>query len=123
MQHTIEGKTFCITGTLHHYTRAQAEAAIRAAGGKISKTVGKKTDFLVCGTAASRKLEKARSMGIPVIEEADLEAFLAGAVVDVDEDVVVSGDASVRDLIGEARAALDGKPTSRTWNTMTSWRR
>ena len=88
MQHTIDGKTFCITGTLHHYTRAQAEAAIREAGGKISKSVGKKTDFLVCGTAASRKLEKARSLGIPVIEEADLESFLAGESVDVDAQIL-----------------------------------
>jgi hypothetical protein len=118
MQHTIEGKTFCITGTLHHYTRAQAEAAIREAGGKISKSVGKKTDFLVCGTAASRKLEKARSLGIPVIEEADLESFLAGDSVDVDEEIVVSGDASVRDLIGEARAALDGTHGSDAWSTL-----
>ncbi len=118
MQHTIEGKTFCITGTLHHYTQSQAEATIREVGGKISKTVCQKTDFLVCGTAASRKLEKARSLGIPVIEEADLESFLAGEPVDVDEEFVVSGHASVRDLIGDARAALDGEHDSDTWSTL-----
>ncbi|MEM9929269.1 MAG: BRCT domain-containing protein, partial [Bacteroidota bacterium] len=45
--------------------------------GKISKTVSQKTDFLVCGAASSRKLEKARSMGIPIIKEDDLESFLS----------------------------------------------
>ena len=118
MEHTIEGKKFCITGKLEHYTRTTAQRAIMQAGGLIAKSVGPQTDFLVVGQRAGSKLNKARTLGIPVIEEADLEAFLAGAVVDVDEDIVVSGDASVRDLIGEARSALDGKPTSRTWNTI-----
>ncbi len=118
MEHTIEGRKFCITGKLEHYTRTTAQRAIMQAGGLIAKSVGPQTDFLVVGQRAGSKLTKARTLGIPVIEEADLEAFLAGAVVDVDEDIVVSGDASVRDLIGEARAALDGKPTSDTWNTI-----
>jgi hypothetical protein len=118
MEHTIEGKKFCITGKLEHYTRTTAQRAIMQAGGEIAKSVGPKTDFLVVGSRAGSKLTKARTLGIPVIEEADLEAFLAGAIVDVDEDVVVSGDASVRDLIGEARAALDGTPDSSTWTTV-----
>ncbi len=120
MRHTIEGKVFCITGTLTHYTRATAEAAIMGAGGDISRTVSKKTDFLVCGAGASGKLDKARSRGIPVIAEADLEAFLSGDVVEVDEEVVVSGDASVRDLVGEARAALDGHPDSAMWSALVA---
>ena len=102
MEHTIKGKVFCITGTLEHYTRSSAEAAITKAGGKISKSVGAKTDFLVCGAWAGSKLTKARSRGIPVIEEADLESFLKGETVEVDEEILVSGDAPMRDLVGEA---------------------
>ncbi len=118
MNHTIEGKKFCITGTLDHYTRTTAQRAIMEAGGLIAKSVGPKTDFLVVGRMAGSKLTKATSLGIPVIEEADLESFLKGEVVEVDEQVVVFGDASVRDLIGEARAALDGHPDSATWSSI-----
>ncbi len=120
MRHTIAGKVFCITGTLKRYTRATAESAIMDAGGEISKSVGARTDFLVCGAGASRKLTKAKSLGVPVIAEADLESFLSGEVVDVDEEVVVSGDASVRDLVGEARAALDGHPDSAMWSALVA---
>ncbi len=117
MNHTIEGKKFCITGKLSVYDRDGAEAAIVDAGGLIAKSVGPKTDFLVVGARAGSKLAKAKKLGIPVIEEADLESFLAGEVVEV-EDIVASGEASVRDLIGEARAALDGHPDSETWSSI-----
>jgi hypothetical protein len=116
MEHTIEGKKFCITGKLEHYTRTTAQRAILDAGGEIAKTVGPKTDFLVVGSGAVSTRTKARSLNIPVIEEANLGSFLAGEVVEVDEEIVVSGEASVRGLIGEARAALDGRPGSGTWS-------
>ncbi len=116
MDHTIEGKKFCITGKLSVYDRDGAEAAIVDAGGLIAKSVGPRTDFLVTGSRPGVKLARAKSLGIPVIDEADLESFLAGEVVDVDEESSTYGDASARDLIGEARAALDGRPSSRMWN-------
>jgi hypothetical protein len=117
MKHTIEGKNVCITGTLEVYDRAGAERAILDAGGTIAKSVGPRTDLLIVGKRAGSKLAKARKLGIPIIEEADLASFLAGDAVE-SEDIVASGDASVRDLIGEARAALDGPHDSETWSAI-----
>jgi len=62
-----------VTGTLEHFTREQAEQAIREAGGKASSSVSKKTDFVVAGSNPGSKLEKARALGVPVLTE---EQFL-----------------------------------------------
>ena len=118
MKHTIKGKTVCITGKLELFTdREWAEEAVRKAGGKVAKSVGPKTDLLVVGKRAGSKLAKAKKLGIPIIEEADLKAFLAGDTVD-SEDIVASGEGTVRDLIGEARAALDGPHDSEMWSAI-----
>jgi len=69
----LEGKTVVVTGTLEHFTREQAEQAIREVGGKASSSVSKKTDFVVAGSNPGSKLEKARSLGVPVLTE---EQFL-----------------------------------------------
>lgn len=68
----IAGKTFVITGTLPTLKRDEAKTIIQNAGGKVSDSVSKKTDYLVAGESAGSKLEKAQSLSIPVLSEADL---------------------------------------------------
>ena len=65
----LAGKTIVVTGTLENLSRQQAEAAIRKAGGKAASSVSKKTDFVLAGISAGSKLEKARSLGVKVINE------------------------------------------------------
>jgi len=67
----LSGKTIVVTGTLENLTRQQAEAAIRQAGGKAASSVSKKTDFLLAGASPGSKLEKARSLGVKVINEVE----------------------------------------------------
>jgi DNA ligase (NAD+) len=72
----LEGKTFVLTGTLPTMTRDEAGEKIEAAGGKVSGSVSKKTSYLVAGAEAGSKLEKAQSLGVPVIDEAGLLKLL-----------------------------------------------
>lgn len=68
----IAGKTFVLTGTLPTLKRDEASQLIENAGGKVSGSVSKKTDFVVAGEDAGSKLEKAQSLGITVLSEQDL---------------------------------------------------
>jgi len=68
----LAGKTFVLTGTLPHLKREEAAAQIEAAGGKVSSSVSKKTDYVVAGEEAGSKLEKAQKLGVKIIHEADL---------------------------------------------------
>ena len=72
----IAGKTFVLTGTLPTLKRDQAAALIEAAGGKVSGSVSKKTDFVVAGEAAGSKLEKAHALGVAVLNEEELLGML-----------------------------------------------
>ena len=65
-----------LTGTLPNLSRSEAKALIEAAGGKVSGSVSKKTDYLVAGEAAGSKLTKAESLGVTVLSEDDLTALL-----------------------------------------------
>ena len=69
----LAGKTFVLTGTLAKYTRDQAKKMIEDAGGKVTGSVSKKTDFVVAGTDAGSKLDKAKELGVPVIDEKGME--------------------------------------------------
>jgi DNA ligase (NAD+) len=73
----LAGKTFVLTGTLAKYTRDEAKKMIEDAGGKVTGSVSKKTDYVVAGTDAGSKLDKAKELGVTVIEEKELEE-LAG---------------------------------------------
>lgn len=75
---TLAGMTFVLTGTLPTLTREAAKERIEAAGGRVSGTVSKKTSYLVAGEEAGSKLEKAASLGVPVLDEAALLEMLAG---------------------------------------------
>ncbi len=68
----LSGMTLVITGTLPTLTRAKATALIEAAGGRITGSVSKSTSLLVAGEDAGSKLEKAKSLGVEIIDEADL---------------------------------------------------
>jgi len=68
----LSGKTVVITGTLPTLSRTKATSIIEAAGGRVTGSVSKATDFLVAGEEAGSKLEKAKSLGVEVIDEAEL---------------------------------------------------
>jgi DNA ligase (NAD+) len=72
----LSGKTFVITGTLPNLKRDQAKALIQQAGGKVTDSVSKKTDYLVAGSEAGSKLEKAQALNLPILSEADLLQLL-----------------------------------------------
>jgi DNA ligase (NAD+) len=67
------GKTFVLTGTLPQRSRADAEAIIKERGGKVSGSVSKVTSYVLAGEDAGSKLEKAKQLGIPIIDEAEFE--------------------------------------------------
>ncbi len=73
----LAGKTFVLTGTLQKYTRDEAKKMIEDAGGKVTGSVSKKTDYLVAGADAGSKLDKAKELGVAVIDEKEMEK-LAG---------------------------------------------
>ncbi len=73
----LAGKTFVLTGTLARLTRDEAKQKIEDAGGRVSGSVSKKTDYVVAGEEAGSKLDKAKELGVAVIGEAELEKLLA----------------------------------------------
>jgi DNA ligase (NAD+) len=74
---TFAGLTFVLTGTLPTLTREAAKELIESAGGRVSSTVSKKTNYVVAGEEAGSKLDKAQSLGVPVLDEAGLRALQA----------------------------------------------
>ncbi|MFN7341335.1 MAG: helix-hairpin-helix domain-containing protein, partial [Opitutia bacterium] len=73
---TIAGKTFVLTGTLPTLSRDEARDLIEKAGGKVSGSVSKKTDYVVAGEEAGSTLDKAQELGVAVIDEAGLRKLL-----------------------------------------------
>ena len=73
----LEGLVFVLTGTLSK-PRGHFKERIEAAGGKVTGSVSKKTSYLVAGEAAGSKLEKATKLEVAVLDEAGIEALLAG---------------------------------------------
>jgi len=72
----LAGKTLVLTGTLPTLGRDAAKELIEAAGGKVSGSVSKKTDYVVAGAEAGSKLDKARELGVTILDEAGLQALL-----------------------------------------------
>jgi DNA ligase (NAD+) len=74
----LAGITVVLTGTLPGYTRDEAAEAVQALGGKVSGSVSKKTSFVVAGESPGSKLDKAASLGVPVLDEEGLRLLLTG---------------------------------------------
>jgi DNA ligase (NAD+) len=77
-QGPLNGKTLVLTGTLPDWSREQATERIMAAGGRVTSSVSKKTDYLVAGESAGSKLQKAERLEVPVLDEDGLREVLAG---------------------------------------------
>ena len=74
----LEGKTLVVTGTLSRYSREEVERLIQQHGGRAASSVSRKTDYVVAGEKPGSKLDQARRLGVPVLDEAAFEALLAG---------------------------------------------
>jgi len=74
----LAGKTFVITGSLPTLSRDEAKDMIEAVGGKVAGSVSRKTDFVVAGEEAGSKLDKARELGVTVIDEAAMKEMIDG---------------------------------------------
>jgi len=72
----LAGKTFVLTGTMPRYSRDQAKKMIEDAGGRVAASVSKKTDYVVAGADAGSKLDKAKELGVSVIDEKAMEELL-----------------------------------------------
>ncbi len=74
----LAGKTIVLTGTLPVLTRDEAKDLLEAAGAKVAGSVSKKTNYVVAGAEAGSKLDKARELGVAVLDEDGLRKLLAG---------------------------------------------
>jgi len=72
----LAGKTFVLTGTLARYTRDEAKKMIEDAGGRVSGSVSKKTDYVIAGSDAGSKLDNAKELGVRVIDEGEMKELL-----------------------------------------------
>jgi DNA ligase (NAD+) len=72
----LVGKTFVLTGTLANYSRDAAKKLIEDAGGKVTGSVSKKTDYVVAGDDPGSKLDKAKELGVKVIDEKEMEGLV-----------------------------------------------
>jgi DNA ligase (NAD+) len=95
----LSGKTLVLTGTLPTLSRDAAQALIEAAGGKVSGSVSKKTHFVVAGSDAGSKLEKAQSLQVPILDEAALMAMLNQAETTANFETNLADSASLQDKV------------------------
>jgi len=75
---SLAGLTFVLTGTLPALSRDEASKLIREAGGTVSGSVSKNTDYVLAGAEAGSKLDKARKLGVKVVDEAQFRALIGG---------------------------------------------
>ena len=75
-EHPFQGKVFVLTGTLDEYTRTGAASLIKERGGKVASSVSKNSDYVIAGAAAGSKLDKARKLGVTILDEAHFKELL-----------------------------------------------
>ena len=75
---SLNGMVFVLTGTLETLSRNEAKKLIETAGGKVSSTVSRNTDYLLAGTSPGSKLQRAQELGIKIMDEAALKKMLSG---------------------------------------------
>ena len=80
----LDGLTFVVTGKLERFSREEIQERLRDLGANVTSSVSRKTDYLVAGEKAGSKLERAQSLGIPVLSEEDLLVFLRDRGVEID---------------------------------------
>jgi DNA ligase (NAD+) len=73
----LTGRTYVITGTLASMTREEATAALERRGAKVAGSVSKKTTAVIVGEEAGSKADKARTLGVPMLDEAAFQALIA----------------------------------------------
>ncbi len=78
LDHEFNGKTFVLTGKLEDYTRDEAQELIEKLGGKVSSSVSKKTDYVLAGSDAGSKLQKAKDLGVTILDEATFRVKING---------------------------------------------
>ena len=76
LHHSFLGKTFVLTGSLEGFTRSEASALIKERGGKVTDSVSKKTDYVLVGEDPGSKLDKARNLGVRIIDEKEFKKIL-----------------------------------------------
>ena len=76
----FEGMTVVVTGKLESLSRDEAEEIIEKNGGKAASSVSKKTSLLVCGTDAGNKLDKAKALGVKIIDESEFLKMIKGEI-------------------------------------------
>lgn len=91
---TLEGLSIVVTGTLPNYSRDEAKEAIIVRGGKATGSVSKKTNYLVAGESAGSKLDKALSLGVPVLDEDGFKVLLDGGPDAVTDDLLMTTEGS-----------------------------
>jgi DNA ligase (NAD+) len=76
---SLKGKVFVITGTLENMARSEAKKIIEEAGGKVSSSVSRNTDYLVAGSSPGSKLKHAKDLGVEIIDESALRELMIAA--------------------------------------------
>jgi DNA ligase (NAD+) len=76
----LAGKKFVLTGTLEHYSREQAAELIVSLGGSVSSSVSKKTDFVVAGASPGSKRDRARELGVKILDEKEFKYLISGGM-------------------------------------------
>jgi DNA ligase (NAD+) len=97
----LAGRTIVLTGTLPTLTREQATEAILAAGGRVTSSVSRRTDFVVAGDRAGTKLEKAERLRVTVLDEDGLRAVLRG---ELPGDAQAEADDEAAEQLGRVAA-------------------